>query len=86
MQQAQYLLFSSVGCHLCEQAYAICLEQIPTDSLRVVDILDDDDKDPEESGSLYSKYGLAIPVLMRSDNKTELYWPFDGLSLQEFLS
>ena len=27
---------------------------------------------------LVEKYGLSIPVLLSTENKEELYWPFDA--------
>ncbi|QOL24932.1 glutaredoxin family protein [Thalassotalea sp. LPB0316] len=86
MQQEQYYLYSSVGCHLCEQALQLCLTQLSSGQIRVVDILDDDDKEPEQKGSLYDKYGVSIPVLKCLANDRELFWPFDELALQEFLA
>lgn len=81
----KYLLYSSVGCHLCEEALALCLQVIASSKITVIDILDDDDKEPEEPGSLYSQYGISIPVLKNQQSQQELFWPFDLHALQEFI-
>lgn len=85
MQSTQYHLYSSIGCHLCEQAYELCLAQLDEAQIKVVDILDDDDKEPEEEGSLYKKYGISIPVVKKLADDSELYWPFDAQALSQFV-
>ncbi len=66
-------LFSTEGCHLCEQALELIefLHVQPTE----VDIADDD--------ALYARYGVTIPVL-KSDSQ-ELQWPFNLEELQLWL-
>ena len=62
-------LFTTQGCHLCEQAQAM-LAQLPTEQellLCEVEIGDDD--------ALTEQYGIRIPVLQLPD-ETELNWPF----------
>lgn len=68
-----YILYSSEGCHLCEQAYALCLP-ILAENINVVDILDDD--------KLVKLYGVHIPVLIRQDNQKALYWPFNSANIE----
>jgi hypothetical protein len=36
----KYNLYSSDGCHLCEQALALCLAVLTTRELTVIDIID----------------------------------------------
>lgn len=59
-------LFTTVGCHLCEQAEAM-LNTIDTQIVSI-EIGDDDD--------LVAHYGTRIPVLKFADN-SELNWPFE---------
>lgn len=62
------VLYSTLGCHLCEEAKAI----IHTDSrveLEVVDIAD--------SKALFTLYGTRIPVVKNPAKGAELAWPFD---------
>ena len=72
------VLYTTLGCHLCEQAKALINPLLTKNSwqLREVDIADDD--------RLIAKYGVRIPVLAipntdkpndYNDYK-ELDWPF----------
>lgn len=69
-------LYSTEGCHLCEQAYAL-LQSVgfPVQNLSIVDIAFDDE--------LFSRYGVTIPVLSNGTN--ELNWPFDASQLLTWL-
>lgn len=66
-------LFSTEGCHLCDQAKSmitglnLCFEE--------VDIAFDDE--------LFSRYGVTIPVVSYNDH--EMKWPFTQLELEEWL-
>lgn len=74
-----FILYSTVGCHLCEEAEALLAAQQTQDpalAWRVVDIADDD--------ALFARYGWHIPVL-RADDARELRWPFDEAALKAFL-
>nr|WP_255721090.1 MULTISPECIES: glutaredoxin family protein [unclassified Photobacterium] len=73
-------LYSTEGCHLCEQAYRLLVEAGQKDNVNVVDIAFDD--------ALFSRYGVTIPVLSIQDhdhNVSELGWPFDKDSLETWL-
>ena len=64
------ILYSTVGCHLCEHAKAVmanCLEEGTT--LTEVDIADDD--------ALMEAYGIRIPVVKHERSGREIGWPFD---------
>lgn len=70
------VLYTTLGCHLCEQALALITPVIPADcDITSIDISDSD--------SLMECYGIRIPVIARTDNHQELGWPFDQ---QQFLS
>lgn len=71
-------LYSTVGCHLCEQAYAL-LEQIVQvqDSITVIDIALDD--------ALFERFGTTIPVV-EFDDHSLLSWPFSASEIQSKLS
>ena len=69
-----YKLYSSEGCHLCEEALAICLPLI-ADELKVIDIVEDE--------HLVSLYGVHIPVLERTDIQEKLFWPFSSAQVQQ---
>lgn len=72
-------LYTTLGCHLCEQALAL-LKALPAElnlSIETVEIADSDD--------LVERYGIRIPVVMRAGSTEELGWPFDEDRLKAFL-
>jgi glutaredoxin len=71
-------LFTTLGCHLCEQAHEQLLSL--TDggmdlSIELVEIADSED--------LMERYGITIPVI-RTDDR-EISWPFSVDALRAFL-
>jgi hypothetical protein len=74
------ILYSTDGCHLCEEAEAL-LQAAARERAelrwRVVDIASDD--------QLFERYGWLIPVLASAAG-TELRWPFDAGALDRFLA
>jgi len=66
-------LYTSPGCHLCEQAEEI-LDYVGV-SFSAIDISSD--------VNLVRKYGVRIPVVQRTDG-AELGWPFDSLDVERF--
>jgi hypothetical protein len=72
-------LYSTAGCHLCEEAEALLASALARGTGRpwvIVDIAEDD--------ALFARYGWHIPVLRRADGE-ELRWPFDADALRAFL-
>lgn len=65
-------LYTTLGCHLCEQAETMISSQ-PGITLQRVEIADD--------AQLLECYGLRIPVLSRPDTGQELDWPFDAKAI-----
>jgi hypothetical protein len=73
------ILYSTLGCHLCELAkeqlepligqYELHLEEM--------DIANDE--------GLMEKYGVKIPVLQLQFSQNELFWPFDTAGIDNFL-
>lgn len=87
MNEVPLILYSTDGCHLCDEAEALLLEQQKySKSLRwqVIDIANDD--------ALFDRYGWLIPVLCKTpgasveDVGDELRWPFNAQALREFLA
>lgn len=86
-------LYSTEGCHLCEQAYRLLVEAGVEEHVKVIDIAFDD--------VLFLRYGVTIPVVSissavstavaatASDDSTlsisELGWPFDRADLAVWL-
>ena len=77
----ELVLYSTDGCHLCEEAEALLRAQqgqrAEALAWTVVDIAGDD--------ALFARYGWLIPVLRRDDGQ-ELRWPFDAAALAAFLA
>jgi len=75
------LLYSTSGCHLCEQAKSmidfILLKKPDLFALKVLDIANND--------GLFAKYGVRIPVIRFENNESELSWPFDISALNKFV-
>lgn len=70
------VLFSTVGCHLCERAEDL-LRRHPDIALKLVEIADDP--------VLLERYGARIPVALRAETGRELDWPFDAAALRRWL-
>jgi hypothetical protein len=66
-------LYSTEGCHLCEQALQL-LNELGVHP-EVIDIAFDD--------SLFTQYGWVIPVVKVASH--ELHWPFDAQQLSQWL-
>lgn len=67
------ILYSTWGCHLCEEAEALL--QQSQHPFTVVDIVDE----PEA----FERYRISIPVVYAAGR--ELYWPFDAVALNAFI-
>ncbi|MFT4769941.1 MAG: hypothetical protein ACI8RN_003095 [Glaciecola sp.] len=88
MNEVPLILYSTVGCHLCEEAEALLrAQQALSEDLcwEVVDIANDD--------ILFDRYGWLIPVLHKVERGAadvgtegkELRWPFNAQTLRAFL-
>jgi len=73
----EVILYTTAGCHLCEQAEAILRNELSGFNLRLVDIAN--------SEALVIRYGLLIPVIRVGDSDAELGWPFDAFAVADFL-
>ena len=74
---SSFVLYSTLGCHLCELAESL-LNQSTLSDWRLVDISD--------SEALVDLYGVRIPVLKNTANEKELGWPFDLADLERWLA
>ncbi len=65
-----FILYSTTGCHLCEQAVEVLQTALQGETcmLDEIDIANDD--------LLMEQYGVRIPVLKNPKNDKEVGWPF----------
>ena len=75
-------LYSTLGCHLCEEALDIIQPLIESVSNSGFVI---DEVDIADSDKLVELYGIRIPVVKRSDTQDEIGWPFDRKQFIEYL-
>ena len=75
---SRLLLYYTEHCHLCDEAEALLQAAGLGDVYIKVEIADDP--------GLLELYEILIPVLKRTDNETELNWPFGESELAEFLA
>lgn len=74
------ILYTTSGCHLCEDAEAIlnyCQSYYPDISWQSVEIADDE--------ALVQQYGVRIPVIKLVATQAELGWPFDPGQVMKFV-
>ncbi|MBH0079819.1 glutaredoxin family protein [Pseudoalteromonas sp. NZS11] len=75
---ANWVLYHTDGCHLCEQAEQLITEVLcGTRELLLIDIMTDE--------QLIAEYQITIPVL-KSEKGKQLFWPFTLNSVREFLA
>jgi len=74
---SKFNLYGTEGCHLCEEALALCLLEMPASEINVVDIIDDE--------KLVELYRISIPVLERLSDHKKLFWPFEQKQILELL-
>ena len=74
------ILYSTPGCHLCEQAESLFHAHRGSRrfKLEITDIAGSDD--------LMKRYGIRIPVIRDPGTGKEIGWPFTEKRLSEFLN
>ena len=86
---SQILLYTTVGCHLCEQAHELLLPVI--EHLNASGMTKGQDLvvklvEISEQEELVEAYGLRIPVIKIAGQSNDLGWPFDAEQAFVFLS
>ena len=85
----EFILYGSDGCHLCEQALAICLTVLTHEQLSEIDIVDQANV-AHETKSLVELYGVHIPVLEKlggsGDDNKKLFWPFTKAQVAQLVA
>jgi hypothetical protein len=88
--KVRVLLFTTSGCHLCEQAESMLSGVLVHVNLLRVESslapLEIHIVEISEEPALVEHYGSRIPVLMLEESARELVWPFDHGRLFSFLS
>ena len=77
MAKMDVAFYTTLGCHLCDEAQALLHQVSPNTHVKSVEIA--------ESDELIALYGRRIPVLKRLDNFQELAWPFNEAALLSFM-
>lgn len=80
LEKEHLILYTTLGCHLCEQALDI-FEATLNPAFFEVELVDIADYE-----GLIEAYGTRIPVLKRVKLNRELNWPFSPQQLVDFLS
>jgi predicted DCC family thiol-disulfide oxidoreductase YuxK len=73
---SQLVLYYTEHCHLCDEAEALLHTAGYGECYTKVEI--------ENNPGLLMLYEIHIPVLKRTDNEKELFWPFGQQELTEF--
>jgi len=73
---SQLILYYTEYCHLCDEAEALLHTAGYGECYSKVEI--------ENNPGLLKLYEIHIPVLKRTDNNKELFWPFGPGELTEF--
>lgn len=72
-------LFTTEGCHLCEEAHELLLNVADKQPLRIqLQEIGDND-------NLVARYGIRIPVV-RFPDQQELDWPFTELDIEQIIT
>jgi len=72
----QLTLFFQPECHLCDEAEVLIAALGLTERVKRVNIEDDLE--------LLKRYGFTVPVLLREEDRRELFWPFGVEELERF--
>jgi hypothetical protein len=77
---SRLLLYTTLGCHLCEQAVAVANPLCEDLGLELVPV------EIADSDELVDRYGIRIPVVRLEQTLAELGWPFNQYDLEEYLN
>jgi len=75
----QVLLYTTLGCHLCEQALELAAPICRAAGLELVEV------EIADSEALLARYGVRIPVLAIPGHEPDLGWPFDAATVDAWL-
>lgn len=72
--------YTSLGCHLCEQAKTIAQPLAAELGLELAEV------EIADSDELLEQYGVRIPVMQLEGSVRDLGWPFDERAARQYLS
>ena len=72
-------LYTTLGCHLCEEATLLLSEVSTTLQLSITEV------EIAEDDALIEQYGVRIPGIQASNRQTDLGWPFGLSELKNYL-
>ncbi len=86
-QPRAFALFSTLGCHLCDEAKAILMPMFEHFNLPLdeVDIAQPPSYFSQSAEQLVEMYGEQIPVLYCYFHPQTLNWPFDEQAVLDYL-
>lgn len=73
-------LFSTLGCHLCDEAKVLIYPLLNEYSLELKEV------DIATSRDLVAQYGVRIPVIQLMNSSYDIGWPFDETALRNYFS
>ena len=73
----KFAFYTTEGCHLCEQAWALVIAQDRVNEMTQVEIIHDE--------ADIARYGIRIPVIKNNETDKEIGWPFDSIELADFI-
>jgi hypothetical protein len=73
-------LYSTLGCHLCEEALAIIYPLLQPLGLELME------RDIAASDELVASYGVRIPVVQLEGARRDLGWPFTAADLVAYVA
>lgn len=79
MQQTTVFLYTTLGCHLCEEAKRVLWELADEHSFQLQEV------EISESDGLVERYGVRIPVIAVAGVANDLGWPFSLEEARELL-
>jgi len=80
MQGMNVELYTTLGCHLCDEALAMLkFLQAHEKSLTLAEI------EIADSEKLMAEYGIRIPVITADNSEDDISWPFTIEELRQFL-
>jgi hypothetical protein len=73
------LLYTTLGCHLCEDARSVLWPIVEKYGLTLSEI------EIADSDELIELYGVRIPVIKLKNSEADLGWPFDQSTAENYL-